>query len=89
MSFGRAAGRSAIAIFGGYAAMNAFVGLFGALLPKIGMAQSEALVLAAMLAFPLYTALIVWVFGVRDWGRASVILFTATAAALALAATIN
>jgi hypothetical protein len=54
--------RLLVLILGGYALTAGFVALAGVALPRLGMATSEAVLLAAMLAFPLWCAVIVWGF---------------------------
>jgi hypothetical protein len=58
-----------VLILGGYALMAGFVALAGVTLPRFGMAPSEAVLLAAMLAFPLWCAVIVWGFHHRSLAR--------------------
>jgi hypothetical protein len=52
-------------IGGGYACTALVVTVGAALLARAGMARSEAVVLMAMLGFPLYLALLLWGFGAR------------------------
>lgn len=61
-------------ILGGYALITGFVALVGVGLPRLGMAVSEAVVLAVMLAFPLYCALILWGFHERSLGRVIIVI---------------
>jgi len=57
------------AVFGGYALIALMVPLAGAAMAGLGMARSEAVVLAAMLGFVAYLALLVWGFSVKSTTR--------------------
>lgn len=50
------------AIFGGYAFTAASVALLSVALPMLGMARSEAVILASMLGFVAYVGLLIWAF---------------------------
>ena len=75
--------RVAGAVGGGYACTALAVTVGAALLARAGMARSEAVVLMAMLGFPLYLALLLWGFAVRRV-RALWLALGAAAGALAL-----
>jgi hypothetical protein len=66
--------RLLVLIPGGYALMAGFVALAGVALPRLGMAPSEAVLLAAMLAFPLWCAVIVWGFHHRSLARVAAVV---------------
>ncbi|QBE61704.1 hypothetical protein [Pseudoduganella lutea] len=72
------------AIGGGYACTALAVTTGAALLAGAGMVRSEAVVLMAMLGFPLYLVLLVWGFAVRRV-RTLWLVLGALAGALALA----
>lgn len=57
------------AVFGGYALTALTVASAGAVMARLGMAQSEAVVLAAMLGFVVYLTLLLWAFSVRNVTR--------------------
>lgn len=57
------------AIPGGYALTAAVVAVLGGLLPLLGLARSEAVVLSAMLGFVLYLLLLLWAFAQRSLAR--------------------
>jgi hypothetical protein len=57
------------AVFGGYALTALTVASAGAALARLGMARSEAVVLAAMLGFVAYLVLLLWAFSVRSVAR--------------------
>lgn len=57
------------AVFGGYALTALTVASAGAVMARLGMARSEAVVLAAMLGFVLYLALLLWAFSVKSGVR--------------------
>jgi hypothetical protein len=66
--------RSAITIVAGYALMAGIVALLGLLLPALGMAPADAVMVGVLLAVPLYLALILWGFHSRSlWRVAGVI----------------
>lgn len=54
------------AVFGGYALTALTVAAAGAVLVRLGMARSDAVVLAAMLGFVVYLALLLWAFSVKS-----------------------
>jgi hypothetical protein len=66
--------RLPILILGGYALMAGFVALTGVTLPRFGIAASEAIMLAVLLAFPLWCAVIVWGFHHRSLARVIVVI---------------
>lgn len=55
------------AIIGGYVFTSAAMIFFSAILP---MSRTGGLVMTALLSFVVYCAAIIWVFAVRDVGRA-------------------
>lgn len=57
------------AVFGGYALTALTVASAGAAMARLGMARSEAVVLAAMLGFVAYLALLLWAFSIRSVAR--------------------
>ncbi|MDW5443640.1 iron uptake protein [Polaromonas sp. SM01] len=57
------------AVFGGYALTALSVTWAGAVMVRLGMARGEAVVLAAMLGFVAYLALLLWAFSVRSVAR--------------------
>lgn len=65
-------------VFGGYALTALTVAGMAGALARLGMARSEAVVLAAMLGFVAYLVLLLWGFSVRSVAR----LWAALAAAL-------
>lgn len=65
------------AVFGGYALTALMVAATGAGLARLGMARSEAVVLAAMLGFPAYLALLLWGFSVTSVTRLLAVLASA------------
>lgn len=68
------------AVAGGYAVTALAVAVAGAALARAGMARSEAVVLAAMLGFLAYLALLLWAFHVARVGRLWAALAGAAAA---------
>lgn len=54
------------AVVGGYALTALTVAAAGAVLARLGMVPSEAVVLAAMLGFVVYLVLLLWAFSVRS-----------------------
>lgn len=68
------------AVFGGYALTALMVAAAGALMARLGMARSEAVVLAAMLGFVAYLVLLLWSFGVESAARLWATLASAAAA---------
>jgi hypothetical protein len=69
--------RIAVTIGGGYACTALVVTVGAALLARAGMARSEAVVLMAMLGFPLYLGLLLWGFGARRMRTLWLLLGTA------------
>ena len=57
------------AVAGGYAVTALGVTTAGAVLARLGMARSEAVVLAAMLGFIVYLLLLLWGFSVPSLAR--------------------
>jgi hypothetical protein len=70
------------AVFGGYALTALMVAAGGAVMARLGMARSEAVVLAAMLGFVAYLVLLLWGFSVKRVTRLWAVL-ASTAAAIA------
>lgn len=70
----RIASRFTVAVGGGYAAMVGFTGLLGIALCRMGMAGSEAVLLASMLGFPLYLSIIIWGFAAISLRRVATVL---------------
>ena len=62
--------RCITAIFGGYAATNGCIALTGEGAARLGMPAAEAVSAAVLLGLPLYTGLVIWVFGSARWRRA-------------------
>lgn len=54
------------AVFGGYALTALTVAAAGAILARLGMARSDAVVLAAMLGFVVYLGLLLWAFSAKS-----------------------
>jgi hypothetical protein len=73
------------AVFAGYAFSAALVALLALMLPLVGMPKSEAVVLASMLGFPIYLAVLIWAFSERRPWRIWLCLGAGTAIALLLA----
>lgn len=57
------------AVFGGYALTALSVAWAAVALARLGLARSDAVVLAAMLGFVVYLALLLWAFSVRSVAR--------------------
>lgn len=72
------------AVFGGYALTALMVASAGAVMARLGMARSEAVVLAAMLGFVAYLVLLLWGFSVKSVARLWVVLASGAAALVAL-----
>lgn len=68
------------AVFGGYVLTALMVASAGALMARLGMARSEAVVLAAMLGFIAYLVLLVWGFGAKNVARLWAVLASGAAA---------
>lgn len=62
--------RILLAVFGGYACAAVGVAAVGAAVPGSG----EAMLLAVLLAFPLWVALVIWVFAARDVRRVAAVM---------------
>jgi hypothetical protein len=77
--------RIVIVIIGGYALMAGFAGFAGVGLARIGMAGSEAVLLAAMLSFPLYLGVILWGFHESSLWRIALTILGGAGASIALA----
>ena len=71
------------AVLGGYALTALTVASAGAVMARLGVACSEAVVLAAMLGFLLYLALLLWAFSMKSVTRLWMAL-AAGAAAMAV-----
>lgn len=74
------------ALLGGYGFTAALVALLAGALPLVGMARSEAVVLAAMLGFVIYLLVLLWAFSVRSLARLWAVLAGGTALAYGLIA---
>lgn len=61
--------RMLVVLFGGYAASAGIVAAGSVLLPRIGTAKSESVVLASMLGFVIYLVLLLWDFAERRLSR--------------------
>ncbi len=73
------------AVLGGYAFSAALVALLALALPlAVGMPRSEAVLLASMLGFLIYLALLIWAFAERRLWRVWVRLGAGTTTALLL-----
>lgn len=68
------------AVFGGYALTVLAVAAAGAAMARLGMARSDAVVLAAMLGFVAYLALLLWGFSVKSTARLWLVLAGGAAA---------
>ena len=68
------------AVFGGYALTALAVATASAVLARLGMTRSEAVVLAAMLGFVLYLVLLLWAFSVKSTARLWLVLAAGMAA---------
>lgn len=77
--------RSLVSVVGGYGVMAGFVALVGLLLSQLGLAASEAVLLAAMLGFPLYLAMLLWGFHARPLRRVVGVIGGGAALAIGLA----
>lgn len=77
------------AVFGGYALTALTIAAAAAVMARLGMARSEAVVLAAMLGFVVYLALLLWAFSVRSVARLWVALAAGTTAMAALLHFVN
>lgn len=72
------------AVGGGYVLSAAAVAAAGLVLARAGLARSEAVVLAAMLGFIVYLAVLLWGFSETSTARLWIALAAATAALAAL-----
>jgi hypothetical protein len=73
--------RILLAIFGGYACAVLGVGAVGAAVPG----SVDAMLLSVLIAFPLWVALVIWVFAARDvWRVAAVMAGVCGVSALAI-----
>lgn len=72
------------AVFGAYALTALAVAGLGGALARLGMARSEAVVLAAMLGFVAYLALLLWGFSVPSVARLWAVLAAALSATAGL-----
>lgn len=73
--------RILLAIFGGYACAVLGVGAVGAAVPG----SEEGMMLAVLLAFPLWVALVIWVFAARNvWRVAAMMAGVCAVSALAI-----
>lgn len=70
------------AVVGGYALTTIMVATAGAVLARLGMARSEAVVVAAMFGFIAFLALLLWAFSVVRVARLWTV-YASGAAALA------
>ena len=78
--------RVPVVIIGGYGVTVGIVGLGGLLLPRLGMATSEAVLLASMLGFLIYLAAIIWGFAERRVSKIIAVLGVGSVATIGLAA---
>ncbi|KIU44675.1 hypothetical protein QU42_34685 [Bradyrhizobium sp. UASWS1016] len=77
-------------VVGGYGATSVIVALLAVGLPlSTGLARSEAVVLASMLGFLIYLALLLWGFSVQKLSRLVLGLSGFAAVALALVALLH
>jgi len=72
------------AVFGGYALTALTVASAGAVLARLGVARSEAVVLSAMPGFVLYLALLLWAFSIKSVTRLWLALAAGAAASAML-----
>lgn len=68
------------ALVGGYALTALAVASAAAIMARLGMARSEAVVLAAMLGFVAFLALLLWGFSVKNVIRLWLVLASGMAA---------
>lgn len=79
--------RVATAVVGGYAATSGVVALLAVGLPlSTGLARSESVLLASMLGFLIYLALLIWGFSVTSLSRLVLAFAGLAAVAFALVA---
>lgn len=76
--------RACAALLGGYALVALWLALLAAMLVRLGMARSEAVVSAAMLGFVFYLLLLLWAFSVPSLARLWAVLAGAGALAYGL-----
>lgn len=77
--------RLVAAVGGGYALCAAWVALLSVALPRMtGLAQSEAVVLSAMLGYVLYLGVLLWAFSVRRLRQLCLLLLGGTVLAQGL-----
>lgn len=67
------------AVGGGYGVSALAVVTAGAVLARLGMARSEAVMLSAMLGFLAYLGLLLWAFSVRSTARLWLVLLGSAA----------
>jgi uncharacterized membrane protein YdcZ (DUF606 family) len=72
-------------LVGGYALMVGVVALAGVVLPRLGVAASEAVLVAAMLAFPLFCGVIIWGYHHRPLARVVTIIAGGSAVSIGAA----
>ncbi|MEM9989718.1 MAG: hypothetical protein AAF723_09395 [Pseudomonadota bacterium] len=72
-------------VVGGYALTGGIVVLVSALLHGLGMNLADAVLLTMMLGFPLYVALVIWGFAMRDHWRSSLIFLGLASVSMPLA----
>jgi hypothetical protein len=77
--------RVALAVLGGYGLSAGLVALLAVVLALAGMQRSEAVVLAAMLGFVIYLAVLMWAFAEPRLGRLAAITVAGGGLAHALA----
>lgn len=79
--------RVVTAVLGGYAAASGVVALLAVGLPRLtGLARSEAVVLASMMGFLIYLALLIWVFSAQRLSRLAFALVGLAAVSFSLVA---
>ena len=77
--------RLVVAVGGGYGLCASWVTLLSVALPRMtGLAQSEAVVLSAMLGYELYLCVLLWAFSVRRVRQLCALLLGGTVLALGL-----
>jgi hypothetical protein len=82
--------RVVTAIFGGYVAASGLVALLAVGLPRLtALPRSEAVVLASMLGFVIYLALLLWAFAERKLPRLVLGLALVAAASFSIVALLN
>jgi len=73
------------AVLGGYAFSAAWVALLSVALPRVGMARSEAVILASMVGFLIYLGVLLWAFAQQSLVRVWAVLAGGAGLAFALA----